>query len=106
MYFFLWQNFKYKIILRIRYKMETIETTSISSRGQVVIPRKIRERLQLVEGEKFVVIGEEDTIIFKKLEVPSFKGFDKLLKKTREHVKKSVLKGSDVEKAIEESRKK
>jgi len=64
--------------------MEKIEVTSISSRGQVVIPRGIRERLHLYEGEKFVVLGEEDTIILKKLEVPSFRGFDKLLKKTRE----------------------
>ncbi len=86
--------------------MESIEVTSISSRGQVVIPKKIRERLNLQEGEKFVVIGENDTIVFKKLGVPSFKGFDKLLNKTREFAKKKGLKESDVEESIKESRKK
>nr|AQS34142.1 hypothetical protein [uncultured archaeon] len=84
--------------------MESIEVTSISSRGQVVIPRKIRERLSLQEGEKFVVVGEDDTIIFKKL-VPSFKGFDKLLKKTREFAKQKGLGGKDVEDSVKELRK-
>ena len=86
--------------------MGSIEVTSISSRGQVVIPRKIRERLNLQEGEKFLVIGEEDTIVFKKLGAPSFKGFEKLLDKTREFAKKKGLKESDIEESIRESRKK
>ncbi len=86
--------------------MESIEVTSISSRGQVVIPRRIRKRLNLQEGEKFIVIGENDTIVFKKLGVPSFKGFDKLLNKTREHARKNGLREKDVEDSIKESRKK
>ncbi len=80
--------------------MEKIEVTSLSSRGQVVIPQDIRNRLNLHEGEKFVVIGENDTIILKKLQVPSFQGFDKLLKKTREFAKNKGLKQSDVGEAI------
>jgi len=86
--------------------MEKLEVTSLSSRGQVVIPQGIRDSLQLHSGEKFVVIGEDDTIILKKLEVPSFKGFDKLLKKTREFVKKKGLKTSDVDEAIKRVRAK
>ena len=86
--------------------MESIEVTSISSRGQVVIPRKIREKLRLREGEKFVVVGEEDTIIFKKLGVPSFKGFDKLLEKTQEHAKKHGLTEKDMFEAIGKTRRK
>lgn len=85
--------------------MEEIEVTSVSSRGQVVIPQKIRDKLHIAEGEKFVVIGENDTIVLKKLEVPSFRGFDKLLKKTREFAKKKGLKESDVEESIRELRK-
>ena len=85
--------------------MEEIEVTSVSSRGQVVIPQKIRDKLHIAEGEKFVVIGENDTIVLKKLEVPSFRGFDKLLKKTREFAKKKGLKENDVEESIRELRK-
>ncbi|HLD06623.1 MAG TPA: AbrB/MazE/SpoVT family DNA-binding domain-containing protein [Candidatus Nanoarchaeia archaeon] len=80
--------------------MEKLEVTSLSSRGQVVIPQGVRERLHLHSGEKFVVIGEDDTVILKKLEAPSFKGFDRLLKKTRDFAKKKGLKPSDVDEAI------
>lgn len=86
--------------------MKNIEITSISSRGQVVIPQSLRDRLKIHEGEKFVVIGEDNTIILKKLEMPSFRGVDKLLKKTREFAKKKGLKETDVEEAIREARKK
>ena len=84
--------------------MEGLEVTSLSSRGQVVIPQGVRERLHLFEGEKFIVIGEEDTIILKKLEVPSFKGFEKLLQKTREFAKNKSVAPSDVAEAIKRIR--
>lgn len=84
--------------------MEDLEVTSVSSRGQVVIPQKIRDRLKIIEGEKFVVLGEDDTIVLKKLEVPSFKGFEKLLRKTREFVKAKGIKESDVEEAVKKAR--
>ena len=86
--------------------MENFEVTSLSSRGQVVIPQEVRDRLHLHAGEKFVVIGEADTIVLKKLEVPSFKGFDKLLKKTREFAKKKGIKPGDVDEAIKRVRSK
>ena len=86
--------------------MENIEITSISSRGQVVIPQSLRDKLRIREGEKFVVIGEDNTIVLRKLEMPSFKGFDKLLAKTREFAKKNELKENDVEQAVKKAREK
>jgi len=86
--------------------MEKLEVTSLSSRGQVVIPQEVRDRLHLHTGEKFVVIGEDDTIILKKLEVASFKGFDKLLKKTRDFVKKKGLTSNEISEAINRVRAK
>lgn len=76
--------------------MENIEITSVSSRGQIVIPQNLRYRLKIHEGENFVVIGEDNTIILKRLEMPSFNEIDKLLKKTREFSKKKALKEKDV----------
>jgi len=86
--------------------MENIEITSVSSRGQVVIPQSLRDKLKIREGEKFVVIGEGNTIVLKKLEMPSFKGFDKLLAKTREFARKNKLEEDGVEQAIRNARKK
>lgn len=86
--------------------MEKLEVTSLSSRGQVVIPQGVRDRLHLHTGEKFVVIGEEDTIVLKKLEAPSFKGFDKLLNKTRDFVRRREIKPGDADEAIKRVRSK
>lgn len=88
--------------------MESIEFTSVSSKGQVVIPRKIRERMKLQEGEKLIVVEDEDndTIILKKVGLRSFKGFDKLLKKTQKHAKKHRFTEKDMFEAIERARRK
>ena len=86
--------------------MESIEITSISSRGQVVIPQGLRQKLNILEGEKFVIIGEGNTIVLKKLEMPSFKGVDKLLAKTRDFVKENKLNKKDLEEAMTKTRNK
>jgi antitoxin PrlF len=85
--------------------MEALEITSLSSRGQIVIPQSIRDKLHLQSGEKFIVIGENDTIIFKKIEKPSFEGFDKLLKETREFVEDKGIKPKDLKNAIKKVKK-
>ena len=85
--------------------MEKLEITSMSSRGQVVIPLDIREQLGLKEGEKFVVVGEEDTIILKKVTMPSFKNFDKLLQKTQQFAKEKGITKVDVKSAIKRARR-
>ncbi len=41
-----------------------IETTKMSSRGQVVIPLEMRKDIE--EGEKLIVIRKDDEIILKK----------------------------------------
>ena len=85
--------------------MEKIEITSMSSRGQVVIPLDIREQLDLKEGEKFIVVGEGDTVVLKKITMPSFNNFDKLLQKTRQFAKDNRITKSDVENAIKRARR-
>ena len=85
--------------------MEKLEITSMSSRGQVVIPLDIREQLGLKEGEKFVVVGEDDTIILKRVAMPSFKNFDKLLQKTRQFAKEKGITKADVEGTIKRARR-
>lgn len=41
-----------------------IATTTVSSRGQIVIPASMRSKLK--NGEKLVIFQDEDTLIFKK----------------------------------------
>ena len=49
------------------------EVTTISEKGQVVIPQSLRKELKIKPGTKFVVFGRGDTVIMKRLELPDLK---------------------------------
>lgn len=44
--------------------------TTMGKRGQVVIPKHLREELGLPERARFVVYGRGDVIVLKRLEIP------------------------------------
>lgn len=46
-----------------------VDTTRLSERGQVVIPKEVRDRLGLRQGSKLLVIGFGDAIVLQKVEV-------------------------------------
>ena len=50
--------------------MSEPEITTISEKGQVVIPQKLRDKLGLTPNTKLLVYGYGDTIIIKRLELP------------------------------------
>lgn len=85
--------------------MTEINITSLSSRGQIVIPLKIRQRMKLEEGEKFVVIDANDVLVLKKIEKPSFKGFDELLKKSNKFAKNKGLTEKEINEAVKRARR-
>ena len=47
-----------------------MELTKISSKGQLVIPQTIRDKLKIEEGEILVVSTKDDLIILKKIKNP------------------------------------
>ncbi len=48
-----------------------VETIRMSSKGQIVIPQDVREELHVDEGTVFAVVGSRDTIILKRITMPS-----------------------------------
>jgi AbrB family looped-hinge helix DNA binding protein len=52
---------------------EELEVTTMSEKGQVVIPQSIRKELGIKPKTKFLVYGRSDTVIMKKLELPDLK---------------------------------
>lgn len=84
--------------------MQTLATTRMSSKGQVVIPEDIRGRLRLEEGAQFVVVGEDDVVILKTITTPSMGGFDSLIRKARQQARASGMRQSDVAKSIAKAR--
>ena len=80
--------------------MKTLATTKMSSKGQVVIPEDIRNRLNFSAGSQFVVMGEDDVVILKLITPPSMEQFDSIIHKARSQAKAAGMAQSDVADAI------
>ena len=80
--------------------MQTMATTKMSSKGQVVIPETIREQLHLESGVQFVVIGENDVVILKSITKPSMTEFNSLILRARKQAKAAGMKKLDISTAI------
>lgn len=85
--------------------MPDAATTTLSSKGQVVIPEEIRRRLGLEPGAQFVVVGDRDVVIFKKLEPPARSEFAALAAQARRAAKRAGLTPGDVAAAVRRVRR-
>ena len=87
-----------------------VETTKMSSRGQVVIPREIREEMHAKEGTLFAIIGGKDTIVLKKIETPSknilIKELELIAKEGRKRLERKGIKETDIYGIVQRSRRK
>jgi len=83
-----------------------VEVTSMSCKGQVVIPQGIRNSLHLESGTKFVVVADQDGILFKPLQMPDKKALTKLLDKARAFAAQAGITESDVADVIKKERRK
>jgi AbrB family looped-hinge helix DNA binding protein len=52
----------------VKRQLQELEFTKASSKGQIVIPSKIRKRLGIQEGSVLAVATEKDMIVLKKVE--------------------------------------
>ena len=84
--------------------MSTLEVTSMSVKGQVVIPRAVRFDLGLKPGSKLMVMSDGDNILIKPLQAPKLAAFERLVIESRAYAKQSGLKKSDVAAAIRKVR--
>jgi AbrB family looped-hinge helix DNA binding protein len=97
-------DFCYNLTSKKGAIMETLATTRMSSKGQVVIPEAIRKRLDLKEGAQFLVLGEEDVVILKVVIPPHMNEFDGLIKKARKQAKEAGLRPKDISSAVTKAR--
>ena len=80
--------------------MHAIDVTRMSAKGQVVIPGDIRASMGLEVGAKFVVIGEGDTVILKKIGRPTLTEIKKLFADSKKFARRTGLKKSDIGKTM------
>jgi AbrB family looped-hinge helix DNA binding protein len=80
--------------------MKQLSSTSMSSRGQVVIPEQIRKALNLHAGDQFIVFCEKDVVILKVITPPNMSEFDDLIKKARKSARQVGISKTNVKSAI------
>ena len=80
--------------------MSTVATTRMSSKGQVVIPEDVRNRLGLASGAQFIVMGENDVVILKTIRPPSMADFDGIIQRARRQARTAGMTPSDVARAV------
>lgn len=84
--------------------MSEVLLTRMSSKGQIVVPKELRDELGLTSGQVFLMFGREGTIVLKKVNRPSDDEFEALLKWGQAYAKKRGITRKAVLDAIEELR--
>ena len=84
-----------------------IEIATISSKGQLVIPRSIREEMKIEQKEKFVVINEgNDNILLKRIRQEDIvKEMREIMNYASRKFKEAGITHKDVEKEIKAVRR-
>jgi AbrB family looped-hinge helix DNA binding protein len=83
---------------------EEPQVTTISQKGQVVIPQSIRKQMRIKAKNKFLIYGKGDTIIMKKLEIPDLKKeWDSIFKMMDE--KELKISDEEIDEEISQVRK-
>jgi antitoxin PrlF len=77
----------------------------MSSKGQVVIPEQVREALGLEAGVQFIVMGDGDTVVLKRIAVPAKRELQALIGKVRSQARRSGVTPADIGNAIRRVRR-
>ncbi len=73
-----------------------VRVATASQKGQVTIQKDIREEMDIEKGTKFALYREGDTIILKKLTIPSKEDFEELAEWGRKYAEEKGIKKEDV----------
>lgn len=76
--------------------MEDVATTRLSLEGRVVTPDAIRRKPRLDPGAEFVVLGEADTIVLKRVRTSAMQDFDAIMARARQAARRAGLRRSDI----------
>ena len=81
------------------------DITALSSKGQIVLPKAIRDYLNIDSGAKLMVFSDGDSILLKPIPTPDISMFQNLLEAAAEWASSVGMKEEDVADAIKTVRK-
>lgn len=77
----------------------------MSGKGQLVVPRRIREKEGFKSSDRFVAIQVKDGVLFKRVDILDVKvEFESLSRDIAAHFKKNKIKHTDVAEAVKWAR--
>ena len=79
--------------------------TAMSTKGQIVLPKKIRTDLNLDAGTQFIVFSDNDNILLKPIKEPKLAEFEAVLASFQKWAKEVGVTEADIDEAIKEVRK-
>jgi AbrB family looped-hinge helix DNA binding protein len=77
------------------------EITTVTSKGQITIPSRLREEFGLEQGTKLMVVPTEYGLVLKKIELPSVEEFQQRVEERAGEVELSM---DDVTELVHEAR--
>lgn len=77
------------------------EVTTVTSKGQITIPSRLRDQFDLEQGTKLTVVPTDYGLVLKKLELPSVEEFQQRVEERAETVDLSM---DEVNQLVHEAR--
>lgn len=81
------------------------DVTAVSSKGQVVLPKNIRNSLSLVSGTKLMVMCDGENILLKPIRKPDLSEFYSMMDQAEKWAAEVGMTEEDIDNAIQEVRK-
>tara|TARA_Y100000034_G_C6814987_1_gene366565 strand:- start:519 stop:773 length:255 start_codon:yes stop_codon:yes gene_type:complete len=82
------------------------ELVKMSPKGQLVVPKDIREKEKFSPSDRFVAVGINGGVVFKRISIPDVKiEFQSLSKEIAKKFKENKIKKQDVKEAVKWARK-
>ena len=76
----------------------------MSPKGQLVVPKAIREQIGFEPSDRFIAMAVEDGVIFKKIDIDVEQEYDRLSQQVQERFEREDIDENAVEDAIEWAR--
>ena len=77
------------------------ELTTVTSKGQITIPSRLRKQFGLDQGTKLMVVPTDYGLVLKKLELPSIEDFQQRVSEREDDV---TLSMEEIEQLVHEQR--
>ena len=81
------------------------DVTAVSSKGQIVLPKPIRNSLSLVAGARLMVLCDGENILLKPIRKPDISEFRAMMDQAASWASESGMTEADIDDAIREVRK-